>query len=140
MVFLSATLFGLVSLLLASALARSRRGWFSFWFAWPAAGIIRFCAFAARVVFVLVCLACRWHSLWRLRGAHVAPVRGGTYFSLPRQRKVGKRKPLHPASRVASARGQEGRVARQALASRTTLVCGPAVIHPVPHCVRPGQA
>ncbi|MFC0398496.1 hypothetical protein ACFFIG_08675, partial [Paraburkholderia rhizosphaerae] len=28
------------------------------------------------------------------RGAHVAPVRGSTYFSLQRQRKVGKRKPL----------------------------------------------
>ncbi|PVX81236.1 hypothetical protein C7402_111138 [Paraburkholderia unamae] len=26
----------------------------------------------------------------------VAPVRGGTYFSLQRQRKVGKRKPLTP--------------------------------------------
>jgi hypothetical protein len=30
------------------------------------------------------------------RGASVAPVRGGTYFSLQRQRKVGKRKPLTP--------------------------------------------
>ena len=30
------------------------------------------------------------------RFAGVAPVRGGTYFSLPRQRKVGKRKPLTP--------------------------------------------
>jgi hypothetical protein len=30
------------------------------------------------------------------RGASVAPVRGGTYFSLQRQRKVGKRKPLKP--------------------------------------------
>jgi len=28
------------------------------------------------------------------RFASVAPVRGGTYFSLQRQRKVGKRKPL----------------------------------------------
>jgi hypothetical protein len=28
------------------------------------------------------------------RASCVAPVRGGTYFSLPRQRKVGKRKPL----------------------------------------------
>ena len=27
------------------------------------------------------------------RSASVAPVRGGTYFSLQRQRKVGKRKP-----------------------------------------------
>jgi hypothetical protein len=30
------------------------------------------------------------------RFASVAPVRGGTYFSLQRQRKVGKRKPLTP--------------------------------------------
>jgi hypothetical protein len=30
-------------------------------------------------------------SFW---SASVAPVRGGTYFSLQRQRKVGKRKPL----------------------------------------------
>ncbi|CAG9235387.1 hypothetical protein PSAB6_620025 [Paraburkholderia sabiae] len=35
-------------------------------------------------------------SAWRLGGAGVAPVRGGTYFSLQRQRKVGKRKPLTP--------------------------------------------
>ena len=27
----------------------------------------------------------------------VAPVRGGAYFSLPPQRKVGKRKPLTPS-------------------------------------------
>jgi hypothetical protein len=33
-----------------------------------------------------------------LRASCVAPVRGGTYFSLPRQRKVGKRKPLNTAS------------------------------------------
>jgi len=30
--------------------------------------------------------------------AGVAPVRGGTYFSLPPQRKVGKRKRAHTAS------------------------------------------
>jgi len=35
-------------------------------------------------------------SAWRLRGAGVAPVRGGTYFSLLPQRKVGKRKRLTP--------------------------------------------
>jgi hypothetical protein len=32
--------------------------------------------------------------------ASVAPVRGGTYFSLPPQRKVGKRKRLTPPARV----------------------------------------
>jgi hypothetical protein len=31
-----------------------------------------------------------------LRASRVAPVRGGTYFSLPPQRKVGKRKRLTP--------------------------------------------
>ncbi|CAG9261574.1 hypothetical protein PUN4_390018 [Paraburkholderia unamae] len=35
-------------------------------------------------------------SLFSCRSASVAPVRGGTYFSLQRQRKVGKRKPLKP--------------------------------------------
>ncbi|CAG9214631.1 hypothetical protein PSAB6_310007 [Paraburkholderia sabiae] len=33
-------------------------------------------------------------SALSFRFASVAPVRGGTYFSLQRQRKVGKRKPL----------------------------------------------
>jgi len=36
----------------------------------------------------------RWHPRFRIGASCVAPVRGGTYFSLPRQRKVGKRKPL----------------------------------------------
>ncbi|CAD6560480.1 hypothetical protein LMG24235_06945 [Paraburkholderia sabiae] len=35
-----------------------------------------------------------WHPRIRIRTSGVAPVRGGTYFSLQRQRKVGKRKPL----------------------------------------------
>ncbi|CAG9198983.1 hypothetical protein PSAB6_190194 [Paraburkholderia sabiae] len=33
-------------------------------------------------------------SAFCYRSIGVAPVRGGTYFSLQRQRKVGKRKPL----------------------------------------------
>ncbi|MHB9834045.1 hypothetical protein Q8F57_004310 [Paraburkholderia terrae] len=49
-------------------------------------------------------LALRWHprfarslaSAFCLRASRVAPVRGGTYFSLPPQRKVGKRKRLTP--------------------------------------------
>jgi hypothetical protein len=69
----------------------------------------------------VVCLGLRWHSRFAfafafafagvrgsgflasaLASAHcylasrVAPVRGGTYFSLPPQRKVGKRKRLTP--------------------------------------------
>jgi hypothetical protein len=36
----------------------------------------------------------RWHPRIRICSSRVAPVRGGTYFSLQRQRKVGKRKPL----------------------------------------------
>jgi hypothetical protein len=63
-----------------------------------------------------VCLSLRWHprddlpvdaspfgvfvlalaSAFCLRASSVAPVRGGTYFSLPPQRKVGKRKRLTP--------------------------------------------
>jgi hypothetical protein len=35
-----------------------------------------------------------------LRPSSVAPVRGGTYFSLPPQRKVGKRKRLTPPALV----------------------------------------
>ncbi|CAG9197163.1 hypothetical protein PSAB6_180064 [Paraburkholderia sabiae] len=42
---------------------------------------------AGRLVF-------RWHPRIRSGASCVAPVRGGTYFSLQRQRKVGKRKPL----------------------------------------------
>jgi hypothetical protein len=34
--------------------------------------------------------------LYSFRYASVAPVRGGTYFSLQPQRKVGKRKRLKP--------------------------------------------
>ncbi|CAG9242673.1 exported hypothetical protein [Paraburkholderia caribensis] len=48
----------------------------------------------ALLCFALLCFAlasavCFWF-------ASVAPVRGGTYFSLPPQRKVGKRKRLTP--------------------------------------------
>ncbi|WP_156132344.1 hypothetical protein [Paraburkholderia terrae] len=55
--------------------------------------------FLRRLVVVFLLFAARAFSLasaWRLRGAGVAPVRGGTYFSLPPQRKVGKRKRLTP--------------------------------------------
>ncbi|WP_204117499.1 hypothetical protein, partial [Paraburkholderia sp. C35] len=33
-----------------------------------------------------------WHPRFGIGSSSVAPVRGGTYFSLPPQRKVGKRK------------------------------------------------
>ncbi|WP_204117371.1 hypothetical protein, partial [Paraburkholderia sp. C35] len=36
-----------------------------------------------------------WHPRFVSGASCVAPVRGSTYFSLPRQRKVGKRKPLN---------------------------------------------
>src|SRR3984885_6244528 len=42
-------------------------------------------------------------SRWR---AGDAPVRGGTYFSLQRQRKVGKRKPLTPLTPVQTSNHQ----------------------------------
>jgi hypothetical protein len=38
----------------------------------------------------------RWHPRYGVCSSRVAPVRGGTYFSLPPQRKVGKRKRLTP--------------------------------------------
>ncbi|WP_143327400.1 hypothetical protein [Paraburkholderia hospita] len=44
----------------------------------------------------LVVLALPLASAYCLRASSVAPVRGGTYFSLPPQRKVGKRKRLTP--------------------------------------------
>jgi len=43
----------------------------------------------SELVFSLASAFCFWF-------ASVAPVRGGTYFSLPPQRKVGKRKRLTP--------------------------------------------
>jgi hypothetical protein len=39
-------------------------------------------------------------SAFCLRASSVAPVRSGTYFSLPPQRKVGKRKRLTPPALV----------------------------------------
>src|ERR1700750_1957935 len=77
-VFLSATLGGLV------------------WF-----GLVCFCgrgyglAFAVRALPVGV-FAFALASALCLGASSVAPVRGGTYFSLPPQRKVGKRKRLTP--------------------------------------------
>src|SRR5579859_7177221 len=38
----------------------------------------------------------RWHPRFAFGFSCVAPVRGGTYFSLQPQRKVGKRKRLQP--------------------------------------------
>jgi hypothetical protein len=46
------------------------------------------------LVFWFLLLVFGWHPRIRIGASRVAPVRGGTYFSLPRQRKVGKRKPL----------------------------------------------
>ena len=43
-----------------------------------------------------------------LRASRVAPVRGGTYFSLPPQRKVGKRKRLHTANSSVCLRAPKG--------------------------------
>jgi hypothetical protein len=69
--FVSATLGGLLLFALASALRLLLR--------------VRF----GLLVFALASALC-------LRASRVAPVRGGTYFSLPPQRKVGKRKRLTP--------------------------------------------
>src|SRR5690242_16370286 len=47
-------------------------------------------------------------SALRERASRVAPVRGGTYFSLPPQRKVGKRKRLTPPARDLCPRAPNG--------------------------------
>jgi hypothetical protein len=52
--------------------------------------------FAVRRLFDVVCFALALASAICLCPSSVAPVRGGTYFSLPPQRKVGKRKRLTP--------------------------------------------
>jgi hypothetical protein len=57
------------------------------------ARVARF-AFVARAVWLLWPL--RWHPRYGVCSSCFAPVRGGTYFSLPPQRKVGKRKRLTP--------------------------------------------
>jgi hypothetical protein len=74
---------------------------------------VRDAGFAAQAFVLCVCLCAGIRVLpsWRgrfgllvfalasalcLRASSVAPVRGGTYFSLPPQRKVGKRKRLTP--------------------------------------------
>jgi hypothetical protein len=44
----------------------------------------------------VVCFVFALASALCLGASSVAPVRGGTYFSLPPQRKVGKRKRLTP--------------------------------------------
>src|SRR5579859_8020452 len=68
----------------------------------------------------------------------VPPVRGGTYFSLPPQRKVGKRKRLEaPAKRVSwFARGSGATgirvLAHSALATKESSA-------PTRHCVRRGR-
>ncbi|CAG9257517.1 hypothetical protein PCAR4_410101 [Paraburkholderia caribensis] len=46
--------------------------------------------------FWVVCLVYSLASAICYLASRVAPVRGGTYFSLPPQRKVGKRKRLTP--------------------------------------------
>jgi hypothetical protein len=56
-----------------------------------------FCCAAALFVVVFALSLASAISRWRARDA---PVRGGTYFSLQRQRKVGKRKPLTPLTPV----------------------------------------
>ncbi|WP_204117405.1 hypothetical protein, partial [Paraburkholderia sp. C35] len=50
--------------------------------------VLVFLLFAFLLSLSLASAICVWF-------ASVAPVRGSTYFSLPRQRKVGKRKPLN---------------------------------------------
>jgi hypothetical protein len=92
--FLSATLGGFFAFAfafaLAFAVAPSRRGGLVFWGFVLAS--VRRCLLRTRFGLFASALA----SALCLRASRVAPVRGGTYFSLPPQRKVGKRKRLTP--------------------------------------------
>ncbi|WP_204117439.1 hypothetical protein, partial [Paraburkholderia sp. C35] len=51
-----------------------------------------------------------WHPLFVTGASCVAPVRGGTYFSLPPQRKVGKRKRANTANTSSCLRAPYGPV------------------------------
>jgi len=85
---------GLPGFLLVSGGEPSRRGRF---------GLVVFSlgsGFCLRGTAGLAVLALALASAICLRASSVAPVRGGTYFSLPPQRKVGKRKRLTPPARV----------------------------------------
>jgi hypothetical protein len=57
-------------------------------------------------------------SRWR---AGDAPVRGGTYFSLQRQRKVGKRKPLTPLILVQTSKHQRPQRTEKYISTGTRL-------------------
>jgi hypothetical protein len=77
----------LVFCLRRGAMAPARRGRFGFL-------CLREAVFCCTLC--LVYLPLRWHPRDGVCRSSVAPVRGGTYFSLPPQRKVGKRKRLTP--------------------------------------------
>ena len=72
------------------------------------------------------------------RGAGVAPVLGGTYFSLQRQRKVGKRKPLKPQAPVTLHHAPTMVVAPERLSPRTFKVSDKGLIHPAARFARCG--
>ncbi|WP_180725086.1 hypothetical protein [Paraburkholderia largidicola] len=65
---------------------------FEFCFFLPLCGWFGFLGACAGVCDLCFC----WHPRFVTGASSVAPVRGGTYFSLPPQRKVGKRKRLTP--------------------------------------------
>ncbi|WP_343658017.1 hypothetical protein, partial [Paraburkholderia caribensis] len=56
--------------------------------------------FFAFAVVSAICFFLSLASALRYLASGVAPVRGGTYFSLPPQRKVGKRKRLTPPALI----------------------------------------
>ena len=87
------------------------------------------------------CWPCSWGfglSLICFWFISVPPVRGGTYFSLPPQRKVGKRKRLEAPAKWApwSATGS-GATGIRALAHSAVVTKESSA--PTPHCVRRGR-
>ncbi len=66
-------------------------------------------------------------------------MRGGTYFSLQRQRKVGKRKPLKPPAPATVHLWPFMPVAPERLSPRTTQVSDKGLIHPAARYARCGR-
>jgi hypothetical protein len=78
-----------------------------------------FCCAAALFVVVFALSLASANSRWR---AGDAPVRGGTYFSLQRQRKVGKRKPLTPLTLIQTSKYQRPPRTKKYISTWTLIV------------------
>ncbi|MEX3933509.1 hypothetical protein AB4Y32_17170 [Paraburkholderia phymatum] len=102
--FVVALVAGVCDFVLVFMACRRRCGFVLIFYGLPPASAMRFCfdflwlaaGIRDAVLFWFLWLAASIRDA--PRGAGAAPVRGGTYFSLPPQRKVGKRKRANTAS------------------------------------------